>query len=192
VVAETKDQSIDGPAIRQITVVVFASDQGPGDAERTAIMSQTGNILAKQKARIICLAQNDLLPMPLLTSAHLAGADIELICDKETDLPEALKDIDKTIIADAAERYKALAQVADCFIGLPGSLASATSFFLTIADLSASKPMVFLNKNRAFEILRGISVDVFAHSFQKAHRNVQFVETVDEIWPKIEKLTAGK
>ncbi|MCF6325789.1 MAG: hypothetical protein L3J21_00700 [Devosiaceae bacterium] len=176
-------------AAKQITVVVFASDQGPGDAERTAIMSQVGNILAKQKARIICLAQKDLLPLPLLTSAHLADADIELVCDKEIDLPASLKDIDKTIIENPAERHKALAQAADCFIGLPGSLASATSFFLTIADLGASKPMVFLNKNRAYEILRGISVDVFAHSFHKAHRNIQFVESVGEIWPKVEKLT---
>ncbi len=191
-VVENQDQSVASPATKQITVVVFASDQGPGDAERTAIMSQTGNILAKQKARIICLVQDDLLPLPLLTSARLAGADIELICDKEIDLPTALKDIDKTIIEDAAERHKALAQVADCFVGLPGSLASATSFFLTIVDLGASKPMVFLNKNRAFEILRGISVDVFAHSFHKAHRNIQFVETVDEIWPKVEKLTGAQ
>jgi len=191
VAAKTQHQSLDRSTAKQITVVVFASDQGPGDAERTAIMSQTGNLLAKQKARIICLAQNNLFPLPLLTSAHLAGADIELICDKEIDLPVALKDIDKTIIEDAAERHKALAQVADCFIGLPGSLASATSFFLTIADLSASKPMVFLNKNRAYEIVRGICVDVFAHSFHKAYRNIQFVETVDEIWPKVEKLTSA-
>jgi len=192
VAAENQDQSVTNPATRQITVVVFASDQGPGDAERTAIMSQTGNILAKQKAKIIALVQDDLLPLPLLTSARLAGADIELICDKEIDLPTALKDIDKTIIEDTAERHKALAQVADCFIGLPGSLASATGFFLTVADLGASKPMVFLNKNRAFEILRGISVDVLAHSFHKAHRNIQFVETVDEIWPKVEKLTGAQ
>ncbi len=189
VVAENQEQPFGNSLDNRINVVVFASDQGAGDAERTAIMSQAGNLLARQKARVVCLAEDGYLPLSLLVSARLAGAEIQLICDREIELPEALKDIETTVIENGPERYKSLALAADCFIGLPGSLASATGFFLTVAGLYASKPMVFLNKNRAFEILRGIHMDVFAHSFHRAHRNMQFVETVEDIWPKVERLT---
>jgi hypothetical protein len=37
-------------------LAVFASDKGPGDAERSSIMSQAGTLLARHGARIICLA----------------------------------------------------------------------------------------------------------------------------------------
>ncbi len=173
-------------------LVVFASDQGPGDAQRTAIMSQTGNLLAKHGAKIVCLAENDIFPLPLITSAQLAGAEIELICDRQYSLPKTLKNITIHVIEKRDDRVKALAKIADCFICLPGSLASTTSHFLTIADLGAQKPMVFLNKNKAFEIVRGFSSDVFVHSFAKAHRNVQFVENVEDIWPRVEKLLADQ
>lgn len=189
-VANEQNLPVEKPPRQNITLVIFASDQGPGDAERTAIMSEAGNLLAKHVKNIICLAENDILPLSLLTSARLAGANVELICDKQYSLPKALNDVKTQIIEMRDERLRALGAMADCFVGLPGSLASVTSHFFTIAELGADKPMVFLNKNRAYEIVRGFSADVFAHSFPKAHRNVQFVDTVEEIWPKIEKLTA--
>ncbi len=172
----------------RVSLVIFASDRGPGDAERTAIMSQAGNLLARNGARIVCLAEDGVFPLALLTTAHLAGADIELVCDRETELPPVLGDIEKTIIENGKARYETLAEKADCLVGLPGSLASVSSLFLTIAELETVRPMVFLNRNRAYEIIRGFSSDVFFHSFQKAHRNVQFVETVEEIWPRVQRL----
>jgi len=184
-------QLVQNSSKEQVTLVVFASDQGPGDAERTAIMSQSGTLLARHGAKIIALSENGYFPLPLLTSACSAGAEVEVICDKKISLPPALKGIKTTIIESQKDRLQALANMADCFVGLPGSLASSTSHFLSIAELGANKPMVFLNKNRAFEILRGFSADVFVHSFPKAHNNVQFVETVEDIWPKVEKLTFG-
>lgn len=173
---------------KNLTLVVFASDQGPGDATRASIMSQTGNLLAKRGAKIICMAEKGDIPLPLLTSACAAGGQVELICDAECELPDGLKNLTTQEIPDRTERLKLLAQSADCFIGLPGSLATSTSHFLTIAELGANTPMVFLNQNNAYEILRGFSADVFVHSFQKAHRNVQFAETVEDIWVKVAKL----
>ena len=174
--------------IKVPTLVIFASDQGAGDAERASIMSQTGNMLARQNVKLVCLAEKGVLPLPLLTSARAAGGDIELIADQGYVLPQNLQDLTIKVIADQQERYAYLAQIADCFVSLPGSLASITSQFFTIADLGAKIPMVFLNKNNAYEIVRGFSVDVFAHSFEQAHRNVQFVDSVEDIWGRVAKL----
>ena len=170
------------------TLVIFASDQGPGDAARTSIMSQTGAALAKQGAKLVCLAENNVLPLSLLSSARAAGGEVALVCDGEYALPDSLNDIAVRIIADRDERHAALAQTADCFVALPGSLASVTSLFLTIANLGAKKPMVFLNQNNAYEIVRGFSADVFVHTFPDAYKKVQFVENVEDIWPRVVKL----
>ncbi len=175
-------------SIKKPTLVVFASDQGPGDAARTSIMSQAGSVLAKNGAKLVCLAENDIVPLSFLTSARAAGGEVELICDAEYALPTSLEDISVCVIAEREARFAALAEMADCFIGLPGSLASVTAHYLTIARLGAKTPMVFLNQNNAYEIVRGFSADVFVHTFQEAHRKVQFVEHVEEIWPRVEKL----
>ena len=170
------------------TIGVFASDQGPGDAARTAIMSDTGNMLARNGATLLALAERDMVPLPLLSSALAAGGKVELVCDKPCNLPPTLKDSSITIIPDRLERTRSMARRADCFVILPGSLSSATSHFLSISDQKSSPPMVFLNQNRAFEIVRGFSADVFVHTFPRAHRQVLFAETVEEIWPRVAKL----
>ncbi|HHB81998.1 MAG TPA: hypothetical protein ENK61_00845 [Devosia sp.] len=172
------------------TLVIFASDKGPGDATRTAIMSQTGSLLARHGAKLVCLVENDDVPVALLKSACAKGATIELIVDKEYALPDVLQSITIQIIPDRAERLATLVRLADCFVILPGSLATATSHFLTVKELGARVPMVFLNQNNAFEIVRGFSADVFAHTFQQAHKNMQFAENVDEIWDHVSKLLA--
>ncbi len=174
----------------QLTLAIFASDKGPGDAGRSSLMSQTGALLAKKGAKLICLGENDQMPLPVITSARAAGGDVALIADESFVIPKALGDISVERIAEKKDRLHRLAELADCFVGLPGSLASATNLYFTVAELGASKPIVLLNHNNAFEIIRGISVDVFAHSFPKAHKSVQFAETVEDVWTKVSRLTA--
>lgn len=174
------------------TLVIFASDKGPGDATRTDIMSQAGSLLAKHGAKLVCLVESDDIPVPLLKSACAKGAEIELIADKEYILPNVLQNITTRVILDRAGRLAMLEKLADCFVILPGSLATATSHFLTIKELRTPVPMVFLNQNNAFEIVRGFSADVFAHTFQQAHKNMLFAENVDEIWDYISKLLVPK
>ena len=174
----------------RLTLAIFASDKGPGDAERSSLMSQTGALLAKKGVKLICLGENDQMPLPAITSARTAGGDVALVADESFSIPKALDGISVERIAEKKDRLNRLAELADCFVGLPGSLASATSLYFTVAELGASKPIILLNHNNAFEIVRGISVDVFAHSFPKAHKSVQFAESVEDVWTKIVRLTA--
>ena len=49
------------------TLAVFASQQGPGDPERSSIMSQAGTYFARKGARIVCLIDALTVPVPLIT-----------------------------------------------------------------------------------------------------------------------------
>ena len=73
---------------------IFASDHGPGDAERATIMSQTGSYLARKGARLACVVDiADEIPVPLLTSARTAGGEVILIGDESFSEPNYLSGV---------------------------------------------------------------------------------------------------
>jgi hypothetical protein len=51
------------------TIGVFASDKGPGDPERSSLMTQVGTLFARRGARLVCLAEKGVIPVPLVTAA---------------------------------------------------------------------------------------------------------------------------
>ncbi|MEO8882502.1 MAG: hypothetical protein ABI377_03655 [Devosia sp.] len=81
---------IELPAGVRPTLAVFASDKGPGDAERASIMSQVGTYFARKGARIVCLAEGKSIAIPLVTSARAVGGEIIVIGDDKFSLPRAL------------------------------------------------------------------------------------------------------
>ena len=86
------------------TLAIFASDIGPGDAERASIMSQVGTYFARKGARILCLAEGKTIAIPLVTSARAVGGEIIVIADDKFTLPRALSGVPIEKIADPAER----------------------------------------------------------------------------------------
>lgn len=171
-----------------ITLAIFASDKGPGDAERSSIMSMAGAHFAKRGARLVCLAQKDTMPLPVITSARAAGGEVELVADETYVLPPALKGIAVQRIGDNKARIERVCAMVDCFVALPGSLQSVTNLYFCVANTGLDTPVVLLNHRNAFEIVRGFCVDVFAHTNNKAYRNIQFADNVEDLWSKISKL----
>jgi predicted Rossmann-fold nucleotide-binding protein len=173
------------------TLVVFASDKGPGDAERASIMSQAGSYFARKGARIVCLAEHADVAVPLITSARSAGGDVLIIADETVVLPPALVGVPMETIADPFARTARLVALADAFIGLPGSLASASSLFATWTKSgggSSGKPVVLLNRNRAFEVVRGYAADVLSHSLRDHEKVVQFSDNVEDMWNRVSRM----
>ena len=173
------------------TLAVFASDRGPGDAERASIMSQVGSYFARKGARIVCLAEGRSVAIPLVTSARANGGEIIVISDEEFSLPRALANIPLEQLADTDARLSRLASLADVFVGLPGSLASISSLYLTwlkAAAGTARKPVVLYNRNNAFEVLRGYSADILSHSIPHHDRLIQFADNVEDLWNRVNRL----
>jgi hypothetical protein len=170
------------------TLAVFASDHGPGDPERASIMSQAGSILARRGARIVCLAELEAIAVPLITSARAAGGEVLIIADDELKVPAALADVPIERIAEREARLARIAALATVFVGLPGSLASASSLYsswVRAGSGAGGKPVVLLNRNRAFEVMRGMAADVLSHSVKRHDRYVVFTDSVDDLWNKV-------
>ncbi|QQR37990.1 hypothetical protein [Devosia rhizoryzae] len=165
-------------------VAVFASDRGPGDPERASMMSEFGMIFTRRGARIVCLAEDGMLPVPLITAARAAGGSVQIIADASIVLPPALSGVPMSVVPERAERLARLAAEASVFVGLPGSLASVRALFAAWSS-SGGKPVVLLNRHKAFEVLRGFATDVVAASVPHYDRKIQFAETVEDLWNKV-------
>lgn len=167
---------------------IFASDHGPGDAERAAIMSQAGSYFARRGARLACLADDSQLPVPLITSARTAGGEVTLIADESYAEPSYLKGVTVEHIATAEARMARLAALSAVYVALPGSLISAIGLYKTwVAGGGGAgrKPVVFYDRNGAFKVVRGYAADVIANSIPNHDRYVQFADSVEDMWNKI-------
>jgi predicted Rossmann-fold nucleotide-binding protein len=170
------------------TIAVFASDRGPGDAERGALMSEAGTILARHKVRIVCLADEALEAIPLITGARAVGGDVLILADEGFTPPPALAQVPVERIDDPEARLRRMGELAQVFVGLPGSLASAAMLYRSWVRAGAGasgKPVVLLNKNRAFEAMRGMAADILSHSVPQSDRLVTFTDNVEDLWNKV-------
>jgi hypothetical protein len=172
-------------APRKPTLAVFASDKGAGDPERASIMSLAGSLMARRGARIVSLAHGPTLAVPLITSARAAGGDVLIVADNQTQLPAALLDVALERHADAGARLDRMAELADLLVGLPGSLFSASDLYKSWVRSGGGKPVVLLNRNRAFEVMRGFAADVLSHSVRRQERMLVFTDNVEDLWNKI-------
>ncbi len=168
---------------------VFASDHGPGDAERAPIMSQVGSFLARKGARLVCLAddKND-VPVPLITSARTAGGEVTLLAGDDYAEPNALAGVTVEHLPDREARLARLAKLSMLYVALPGSLASATSLYLTWVRGGGGpgrKPVVFFDRNGAFKVVRGYAADIISTSIKGHDRYIQFADSVEDIWGKV-------
>lgn len=170
------------------TLAVFASDSGPGEPERASIMSQVGSLLARRGVRIVSLAHGGAVAVPLVTSARAAGGEVLIVADGDLRVPSALSDVPVERLDDAEKRLARVAELADGFVGLPGSLASVNDLYrswVRAGGGAGGKPVVLLNRNRAFEVVRGMSADVLSHSVRRHDRMVVFTDSVEDLWNKI-------
>ncbi len=166
------------------TVAIFASDKGPGDPERASLMGEVGRVFARKGARMLCLAEDGVIPVPLITAARTAGGTVEVVADASIVLPQALAGVPITVLPDQTERHAYLAGASVAFVALPGSLASVRSLFGAWSS-GTTRPVVMLNRHRAFEVLRGFAADVLAAGVPNYDRGIQFAETVEELWNKV-------
>jgi len=182
-------------AVSSPMLAVFASDKGPGDAERASIMTQAGMYFARHGARLVCIAEKGVIPVPLVTAARAAGGSVQIVADESIVLPRALADVPMEVVADPAERMQRVAALADALVALPGSLASASALF---GAWSASKalgkavPVVMLNRHRAFEVMRGYAADVLSPGLPGHERSVQFADTIEDLWSRVSRLVGER
>lgn len=173
------------------TLGIFASDHGPGDAERATIMSQAGSFLARKGAKLVCIVDQLDIPVPLLSSARTAGGEVTLIADESFAEPSYLTGVTVEHLATAEQRLARLAALSTLYVALPGSLGSAINLYRTWVRGGGGpgrKPVVFFDRNGAFKVVRGYASDVISTSIPGHDRYLQFADSIEDLWAKITRL----
>ena len=175
------DLNASGPVIG-----IFASDKGPGDPERASLMSQTGTLLARRGAQLMCLWEGGTAPLPLMTAARQVGGVVTVLADEEVVLPPTLAGVPTRVVPERATRHGLMAAEAQVLVALPGSLGSGAALFGSwAAGKGRGKPVVMLNRHKAFEVVKGFAGDVLSHAVSGYDRNVQFADSVEDLWNKV-------
>lgn len=174
-------------------LAIFASDRGPGDPERASIMSQTGSYFARRGASIVALAENGIIPVPLITAARAAGGQVKIVADESVSLPPALSGVTMEVLPTSEARQARIAELAEAFVALPGSLLSATALFgcWSVAKSQGRlRPVIMLNRHKAYEVLRGYAADVLAPGLRGYEKSVQFADSVEDLWSRTSRLVS--
>lgn len=174
----------------QITLAVFASEKGPGNAARASVMSQAGTFLAKKGVRILCPAGAGGVNVPFVKSARAAGGEVLVVASEDFVTTAGLNDVPIKRFEGPVQVQTYLQQVADAYLGLPGSLNSVTSFFSTWESDPDQTPIALLNHDQAYEIVRGFAVDILVHSKQNWERRMQISDNMDDLWHRLTKMLA--
>ncbi len=175
-------------------LAVFADATAPGDADFPRILSAAGTLFARNGAKIICLGEKGAYCRPLITAADAAGASVTILSDGSLDADSFAEGTHVEIIPEEEMRYQHMSELADAFVGFPAGIVSARALFnvwVLAGGGSSGKPVALLNRNRAYEVLRGYAVDVLAHSLSNTDRLVIFSDTVEDLWVRLERVLAN-
>jgi hypothetical protein len=156
-------------------------------------MSQAGNYFARRGAALVVLAENGVVPVPLVTAARSAGGVVEIVGDGSVILPAALRDVALEVVERREERLARIAKKASAFVALPGSLASATALFGAWAAAQGagrSLPCVMLNRHRAFEVMRGYAADVLSPGLPGYEKAIQFSDNIEDVWSRVSRMAS--
>ena len=155
-------------------------------------MAQAGAFFARKGARIVCIANEGHVCGPVLAGSKSNGGQILILADDAFVVPRAFAEAEIERISDKAMRSKRAGQLSDAFVGLPGSLGSAMSLFDSWVKSGAtggSIPVALLNRNRAFESLRGFAADVASVRVRDLDRKLIFADNLDDLWRGVQKAT---
>ncbi len=174
-------------------LAVFADATAPGDADFPRVLSAAGTLLGEAGVQIACLSANGVYCRPLVVAARAAGAEVTIISDGALDARELAAGTHVEVIAEEDARFQHLSEAADAFVGFPAGIATVRALFnvwVLAGGGSSGKPVALLNRNRAYEVLRGYAMDVVSHSLTNSDRLLFFADTVEELWARLERALA--
>ena len=168
-------------------VCVFCGSSAGADPAYALAARRLGTLIGERGMGLVFGGGDIGLMGEVARAAHAAGAGIEGV------LPEFLRHLEPPlkdgetleITPDLQTRKTRMLAMADAFVILPGGLGTLDEFFevLTSAQLGAlKKPIVVLNTNGFFDLLRDLIAQIIRAGFARADAAslCRFVATPEE------------
>lgn len=162
-----------------------------GVTSHQALYRQVATAIARQGAQLICVARNGQWPQALVEAAFAAGGTVKIVTGPS---PATLATPYGVFVEKfSSDEEAALAGVrsAQAVLGLPGGIATAASLYRAWTDAggaTSGRPVGLLNRDRAYEVVRGFIIDIAAHGRGNVDTLVQFADNFDELWGRLTRL----
>ncbi|MCB9993402.1 MAG: hypothetical protein H6873_07070 [Hyphomicrobiaceae bacterium] len=171
------------------TIAVFSGIVG-AHANRAQVFAQAGSFFARKGAHLVAVEGVAGLPLTTLSAARTAHGHIEIVVSPRFEVPKALAEVTVTRAVTLDERMALLRQKADVIAVLPGALPLANDLYQSSLRNPGAPPVILLNHENAFEVLRGFVVDVLVHNHPNPDRVMQVADSLDDMWNRIQRLLA--
>jgi hypothetical protein len=173
---------------RLSSVAVFADC---GVTAHQAQYRQAGASVARHGARLICVARNGQWPQALIDSAFAAGGAITVF----TGPGEANLGLPHGIVLERCETDQDAAVSAvrqsQAIIGLAGGIDTAAALYAAwtgAGGANSQRPVGLLNRDRAYEVVRGFVGDIAANGRGGVDGLIQFSDSFEDLWNRLTRL----
>lgn len=170
------------------SIAVFADC---GVTSHQALYRQVGSAIAKHGAHLVCVARNGQWPRALVDSAFASGGKVTIMVGS-TSIPSGIpQGVTVRHWHSDIEAGKASVQEAEAILGLPGGIDNAAALYSAwtqAGGAQSQRPVGLLNRDRAFEVVRGFVADIAAVGRGNVDTLVQFSDNFEDLWGRLTRL----
>lgn len=170
------------------SIVAFADC---GVTSHQALYRQVGTSVARHGAQLICIGRKGQWPQALVESAFAGGGAVKVMVGPSPSALALPQGVAVETFASDREAARAGVQAAQTVLGLPGGIDTAASLYAAWTEAggaASGRPVGLLNRDRAYEVVRGFIVDVAAHGRGNVETLIQFADNFDELWTRLTRL----
>lgn len=170
------------------SVAIFADC---GITAHQAQYRQAGTSVAQQDARVVCVGCGGQWPQAVVDSALGAGGSVTVMVGPAAQNPTLPSGVHIERFESDDEAAMGAVRASQAVIGLPGGIATMRTLYAAWAGAGGAacgRPVGLLNRDRAFEVVRGFLFDVAAPGRGNIDSLVQFSDNFDDLWNKLTRL----
>lgn len=169
------------------SVTVFADC---GVTPHQAQYRHVGEAVARKRVHLVCIACNGEWPRALVDSALAHGGKVT-VCTAG----EAMLNVPRGVTVERADDIRAAgaraAELGQALVALPGGLGAVSALYNAWTDAGGSesgKPVGLLNRQSAFEVVRGFLTDIAAVGLGGVDHLVQVSDSFEDLWNRLARI----
>ncbi|SDG38371.1 hypothetical protein [Pelagibacterium luteolum] len=162
-----------------------------GVTPHQAIYRQAGASVAKHGARLICVARKGEWPRAIIDSAFAQGGAITVMCGPESAGLNVPQGVVLERYEDEASAARAAVEAARAVIGLPAGIDTVGMLYgawREAGGAQSQRPLGLLNRDRAYEVVRGFVGDIAAAGRGNVDAVIQFSDSFEDLWTRLTRL----
>lgn len=166
---------------QKIKLAVFGDT---GATRYQEIYRQAGEALARAGAQVVCVGDQNDYPRAFVQAILGAGGKVSMIAVEGGTLPDVPLGVEIRFVATREDAALQAMQTTDAIFALPAGIATTAALYhawVAAGGAKSGKPVGLLNRDRAFEIVRGFVSDVANVGLGNTEKQIQISDNIEDL-----------